>query len=423
MNKIIHIIGGGLAGLSCAVKLLKNKKEKKITLYESSDLFGGRCRSYNDKDFECYLDNGNHLIIKAYQNTFKYLKEIKATHTITSNEKSFYPFIDIKNSEHWEVKPYSNFIPWWIFFPSCRPSGVSLLDFIKGCKLAFAKNDQTVSNLINVDSLIYKRFWKPFTIAVLNTHPKEASAKLLWKVILKTLFRWNNPLHPFVVKKSLNESLIKPGIEKIVRHGGKIKTNYRLKKINLENNCAKEIIFQNKTIPINNEDFLVLAIPPNVLSKILPDIVTPKKTNCILNVHFKLDKTNNKIIFPQESFFMGVIGGLTNWIFKKENILSITISAANNLNIYTNKKISKMIWSEIEKIFKLQKNNMPKYKIIREKMATFVQSPEEIFKKPKMLTNYSNIFLAGDWVDNGFPATIEGAITSGYNVAHHINKI
>ena len=169
------------------------------------------------------------------------------------------------------------------------------------------KNDQTVSNLINVDSLIYKRFWKPFTIAVLNTHPKEASAKLLWKVILKTLFRWNNPLHPFVVKKSLNESLIKPGIEKIVRHGGKIKTNYRLKKINLENNCAKEIIFQNKTILINNEDFLVLAIPPNVLSKILPDIVTPKKTNCILNVHFKLDKTNNKIIFPQESFFMRIV--------------------------------------------------------------------------------------------------------------------
>ena len=71
MNKTIHIIGGGLAGLSCAVKLLKYKK--KIVLYESSNLFGGRCRSYKDKDFKCHLDNGNHLIIKAYKNTFKYL--------------------------------------------------------------------------------------------------------------------------------------------------------------------------------------------------------------------------------------------------------------------------------------------------------------------------------------------------------------
>ena len=73
MNKTIHIIGGGLAGLSCAVRLLKDRKKKKIILYESSTLFGGRCRSYSDKDFKCYLDNGNHLIIKAYKNTFKYL--------------------------------------------------------------------------------------------------------------------------------------------------------------------------------------------------------------------------------------------------------------------------------------------------------------------------------------------------------------
>ena len=56
-------------------------------------------------------------------------------------------------------------------------------------------------------------------------------------------------------------------------------------------------------------------------------------------------------------------------------------------------------------------------------MATFVQSPEEVFKKPKMYTKYKNLFLAGDWVDTGLPATIEGAITSGYNVANYINKI
>ena len=60
---------------------------------------------------------------------------------------------------------------------------------------------------------------------------------------------------------------------------------------------------------------------------------------------------------------------------------------------------------------------------IREKMATFVQNPEEIFRKPKMQTKYKNIFLAGDWIDTGLPATIEGAITSGYNAASYINKI
>ena len=52
-----------------------------------------------------------------------------------------------------------------------------------------------------------------------------------------------------------------------------------------------------------------------------------------------------------------------------------------------------------------------------------IKGLKEIFKKPKMFTKYPNIFLAGDWIDNGLPATIEGAITSGHNVAQHINKI
>ena len=160
----------------------------------------------------------------------------------------------------------------------------------------------------------------------------------------------------------------------------------------------------------------------NIISKILPTIITPKKTNCILNIHFKLDKTYAKINLPNGSFFLGVIGGVIDWIFKKENILSITISAANNFDSFSNKKISELIWEEIQKIFNLKGNKIPKYKIIKEKMATFVQSPKEIFRKPKMLTNYINVFLAGDWVDTGLPATIEGAIASGYNVADYINK-
>ena len=130
-----------------------------------------------------------------------------------------------------------------------------------------------------------------------------------------------------------------------------------------------------------------------------------------------------KIKLPDGSFFVGVVGGVVDWIFKKKNILSITISAANYLNNLNNDKISKIVWEDVKKVFNLDAVKKPKYKIIREKMATFVQSPEEIFRKPKMYTKYKNVFLAGDWIDTGLPATIEGAITSGYNVANYINKI
>ena len=124
MKKSIHIIGAGLAGLSCAINLLK-EKNKKIILYEASSLFGGRCRSYNEKYFNCLLDNGNHLIIKAYKNTFSYLKNINAHTKLISNNKTFYPFVDIKKTENWSVRPYSYILPWWIFFSSCRPKNIS----------------------------------------------------------------------------------------------------------------------------------------------------------------------------------------------------------------------------------------------------------------------------------------------------------
>ena len=422
MNKPIHIIGTGLAGLSCAINLLK-EKNRKIILYEASSLYGGRCRSYNDKNFNCILDNGNHLIIKAYKNTFNYLKKINAHKELLTNNKTFYPFVDIKKSEIWNVRPYSFILPWWILFKSCRPKNISFLDFIKSFKVLFAKKKQTVSDLLKKDTLIYKRFWKPFTIAVLNTHPNEASAKLLWRIIIKTLFFKNDPLRPFIVKKSLNDCLIKPAIKKILDHGSNIKCNTRLKKIIFKNNFAEEMIFNKNTIKIDKDELIVLAVTPNVVSKILPNIKTPKKTNCILNIHFKLNQKHNKIKLPDDSFFVGVIGGVVDWIFKKKNILSITISAANYLNNLDNDKISKIVWEDVKKVFNLGTVKKPKYKIIREKMATFVQSPEEVFKKPKMYTKYKNLFLAGDWVDTGLPATIEGAITSGYNVANYINKI
>jgi len=420
LSKTIHIIGAGLAGLSCAIKLKKNKK---IILYEASSLFGGRCRSYNEKHFNCILDNGNHLIIKAYKNTFSYLKNINTHTKLISNNKTFYPFVDIKKTENWSVRPYSYILPWWIFFSSCRPKNISALDFIKSLKLFFAKKNETVYDLLGKNNIIYERFWKPFTIAVLNTDPKEASAKLLRKVIIKTLFFSNDPLRPFFVKKSLNDTLIKPAVQNFLNQGGKIKCNTRLKKIVFKNNFAKEMIFNKKKIKVDNDEVIILAVTPNVASKIIPSLKVPKKTNCILNIHFKLNEKYKKIKFPENSFFIGVIGGTADWIFKKKNILSITVSAANYLNNLGDEKISRIVWEDVKKTFNLNAIKKPKYKIIREKMATFVQSPEEIFRKPKMHTKYKNIFLAGDWVDTGLPATIEGAITSGYNVADYINKI
>jgi uncharacterized protein with NAD-binding domain and iron-sulfur cluster len=60
---------------------------------------------------------------------------------------------------------------------------------------------------------------------------------------------------------------------------------------------------------------------------------------------------------------------------------------------------------------------MPPYRIVKEKTATFAQTPAEVARRPAAQTGYVNLFLAGDWTDTGLPATIEGALRSGRTAA------
>jgi uncharacterized protein with NAD-binding domain and iron-sulfur cluster len=52
-------------------------------------------------------------------------------------------------------------------------------------------------------------------------------------------------------------------------------------------------------------------------------------------------------------------------------------------------------------------------RIVKERRATFAQTPEQVSRRPPAATRWRNLFLAGDWTATGLPATIEGAIRSG----------
>jgi len=56
---------------------------------------------------------------------------------------------------------------------------------------------------------------------------------------------------------------------------------------------------------------------------------------------------------------------------------------------------------------------LPPFRVVKEKRATFAQTPAQIARRPGAQTRWRNLVLAGDWTDTGIPATIEGAIRSG----------
>jgi uncharacterized protein with NAD-binding domain and iron-sulfur cluster len=60
---------------------------------------------------------------------------------------------------------------------------------------------------------------------------------------------------------------------------------------------------------------------------------------------------------------------------------------------------------------------LPPWQLVRERRATFAATPEQNALRPGAETNWSNLFLAGDWTATGLPATIESAVRSGYRAA------
>lgn len=79
-------------------------------------------------------------------------------------------------------------------------------------------------------------------------------------------------------------------------------------------------------------------------------------------------------------------------------------------------QFAQQIWDEICKISNIQAP-LPAWQIVRERRATFAATPEQNALRPGPVTNFKNLFLAGDWTDTGLPATIEGSVRSGDRAA------
>lgn len=112
----VHVIGAGLSGLSAAVSLAC--RGKRVLIHEASGHAGGRCRSYDDANLGCRIDNGNHLLLSGNTAALSFLETIGADGALTGPERAAFPFVDLDSGKRWTVAPGTGRIPWWIAVPS-----------------------------------------------------------------------------------------------------------------------------------------------------------------------------------------------------------------------------------------------------------------------------------------------------------------
>jgi squalene-associated FAD-dependent desaturase len=407
--KRVHVVGAGMAGLACAVRLAQSGVP--VSLYESAPHAGGRCRSYDDALLGCRIDNGNHLLIAGNRSAMAFLDAIGARNTLTGPESPAYPFLDRASGERWVLRFNTGKIPWWMASPARRVPGTRFTDYLQAWKLLRARPESTVDRVLDRHSAIYRRLWHPLGIAALNTPLDRASAALLGRVLRESVGAGGAACLPLMPKEGLSETLVDPALQFLRAQGTEIRFNARLRGIGFTGARAASLDFEAGAVNVTEGESLVLAVNAPVASRLLPGISAPGEYHAIVNAHFRIRAPENS------PFFVGVIGGTAEWVFRKREILSVTVSAADRLLDTPVEQLAATLWSDVSAAYDMPSGPVPPVQIVKERRATFAATPAQLALRPGSATRWDNLVLAGDWTDTGLPATIEGAIRSGFAAA------
>ena len=136
----------------------------------------------------------------------------------------------------------------------------------------------------------------------------------------------------------------------------------------------------------------------------------PHASHAIVNGHFRLAQP---VSLPGGSVLLGLVGGTAEWLFVRDELVSLTVSAADALADEPSEVVAARLWADTAAALGLPAQPQPPVRIVKERRATFAQTPEQAARRPPAATRWSNLLLAGDWTATGLPATIEGAIRSG----------
>ncbi len=425
MKKVL-IIGGGLAGLSAAAFLAK--ENFRITLIEASPSLGGRAKSFHSKKIGRLVDNGQHLLMGCYTHTLKFLETINATKNFERHGKLSIPFIERGGKESY-LNVRSPFYPLNLLSAILRFNAIPFRQRVKALIpfLALLSLDETFTpNLskwlfnLRQDEKIQKALWETIAIGALNVPLNLADAKI-FKNVLKEIFLNGNKGFEFILaKENLTEDYVLPAKEFLISQGVEILLSEKAIATRVkEGKIAK--VLTNKG-EFADFDFVISALPFEQTKEVFP-LDFPQELNesfqhsPIINLHLKL-KHN-----PFHTKFAALIDSEIHWLFNHEDYISLVTSAAEKLIPKTKEEIIELFTTELEEFFPLfYKELIEDAELVKEKKATFVPSAQFEKARKKLERKIGNLFLAGDWTYIGLPATIEGAVASGFEAARSVLK-
>lgn len=270
----------------------------------------------------------------------------------------------------------------------------------------------------NLSTLFYDLKTKEFSSGILR-HKKEIAQALfnlpledvdkkIVKTVFKKMFPFINARKVYFSNNHLSEYLINPQIQYI----DEVHYNYVLKDIRGRDNQATKLVFNKETIALDENDRVICAIDVHNFSRIFK--TKEPQYSPIINIHYR---TSTPITLPNLRTYIGVSGGMAQWILVNGEIISATISNASGIK-FSDEGLAREVWKEICQIRGVEAAFVPPFRVLRHKRATIRQDAANNSIRPdNCQTQYQNFFIAGDWTMKNWPCSIEAAAQSGKRAA------
>ncbi|MGH7779867.1 MAG: hydroxysqualene dehydroxylase HpnE [Candidatus Binataceae bacterium] len=437
-SKDVVVIGAGFAGLSAGVALAE--RGFRVAVLERKPALGGRAYSFEDPDTGDFVDNGQHVLMGCYIQALDFLRKIGSGDKLVFHRDLQ---IDMLAAPGRSGTLRTARLPGPLHMSAAlmRYRLLSLrerLDVVRGGlkMLAMRRREHpaleqmTVADLMTVlgqSDNARRSFWYPLSIATLNDEPQVSSAALLAEVLKRAFFSRRRDSAFVYSRVGLSDLYCTGARELIERVGGVVATRSIVEAIETgEDGLAARVRLRDGR-RLGSANFISAAAPHHLL-RMLPEgtVADPffarlagLGTSPIICAHVWLDRE------VTHSAFVGFIGTPTQWMFNKRRIferhgerhpgyLSFVISGARKLVDQSNEEILDLVMNDLCAMIPAARNaRVVKAIVLKEKQATMAPAPRSYQLRPTAATPIANLFLAGDWVQTGLPATIESAVISG----------
>jgi zeta-carotene desaturase len=442
-NTLTHsdtlIIGGGLAGIAAALRLAQAGQS--VTLVETRMRLGGRATSFDDPATDDLLDNCQHVLLRCCTNLIDLYERLGMADQIEWHKRFYFC-----NAEGLIDQMQADDLPAPLHLTTSMMGfkGMSLSEkfAISQGMLAVMKTGVLGRKKWHHRSFAdwltehkqpagaIQKFWACVTISALNEQPKNMAADYALQVFQEA-FCANDSAYYMGLPKVPLVKLYDTAQTVIEQTGGRVCLRCSAEKLPHENGRITGLKLGDGTHL--TADHYLCTVPFDRLAKL-----------CDADLH-KADQRLQHLgefgvspIVGIHIWFSHVVMDLPHmaltqsplhWIFNKGTDgagwqhLHGVISAADDLMALTAEQIKELVVSEMRKVLPKVDNLEPVHcRVVKEKRATFRLSPGVDDIRPKAAGAVGNLYLAGDWTDSGWPATMEGAVRSGYRAAGAILK-